>query len=368
MGGFGGDNLGDELICLSMITSLVKVRSEQEIKVFTFDKSVSKKNFPAFEGEFVDYCCIWDFVQVIKNLIRFHSSRKFRFYSEDVVVIGGGGLFYEHRMGHLISWFSRVLYLRLRRVDYLVHANSFHSPKGWFGGFLVRKIIGWAKFVTVRDRLSLRNLRLYGVSRDIDLCNDVVFGVPAKHAELNRNSGGGQVAFILRPWDSYGDVQVSFWAEKIQEVLKKGSGVDLLCFDLREDVSFANAIRDQVGMDLLGVKPLSADMGIESILSVISGYGAIVSMRFHGLVLSVMAGVPVLSIAYDDKVLGLCSDLGMDDFCKVLQGDDLALTNLTDVLDDVRSREGSFLDSCERLTADKSYEHLLIDAIRRCGK
>ncbi|MFZ3153181.1 polysaccharide pyruvyl transferase family protein [Pseudomonas sp.] len=368
MGGFGGDNLGDELICLSMIASLVKARSEQEIKVFTFDKNVSRKNFPNFEGEFVDYCCIWDFVQIIKNFIRLRLCRRFRFHSGDVVVIGGGGLFYEYSMGHLVSWFSRVLYLRLRHIDYVVHANSFHSPKGWLGVFFVKKIVGWAKFVTVRDRLSLRNLRLYGVSRDIELCNDVVFGIPAKRSEVNGSSGRSQVAFILRPWVSYGDVQVAFWAEKIQEVLREGGGVDLLCFDLREDVSFAHAIREQVGVDSLGIKPLSADMGIGSILSVISGYGAIVSMRFHGLVLSVMAGVPVLSIAYDDKILGLCSELGMDDFCKVLQGDDLALTDLADVLDDVRSRESSFLDSCERLTADKSYENLLIDAVRRCGK
>ncbi|MFQ6576118.1 polysaccharide pyruvyl transferase family protein [Pseudomonas sp. UM16] len=368
MGGFGGDNLGDELICLSMISSLVKVCSEEDVKVFTFNKVVSKRNFKNFKGEFLEYSSVWDFVQLVKNFIRLSFSRKFEFLKSDVVVIGGGGLFYEYKIGHLVSWFSRALYLRLRNVDFIIHANSFHAPKGRLGAFFVKKIIGWAKFVAVRDRVSLRNLRLYGISKNIGLCNDVVFGIPVDRSKVSRAGLGRRVAFILRYWEPYGSSQIDFWAKRIKEILDSGAGVDLLCFDLREDVSFANAIRERVGGEELKVEPLSVDVGIESILSVISDYESIVTMRFHGLVLSVMAGVPVLSIAYDDKVFGLCSELGVEDFCKVLRGDNLVLPDLPSMLEDVRSKSMVFNDSCKRLMADKSYENLLIDAIRRSGE
>ena len=47
-------------------------------------------------------------------------------------------------------------------------------------------------------------------------------------------------------------------------------------------------------------------------LALIGGAGLVISMRLHGVLFAAMCGVPVVGIAYDDKVAALLGELGCE--------------------------------------------------------
>ena len=62
--------------------------------------------------------------------------------------------------------------------------------------------------------------------------------------------------------------------------------------------------------------PLAPDEAIAGL----AGFGAIVTVRLHGLILAALAGVPAVSLRYDDKVAAAAAELGLADLCLPLEG------------------------------------------------
>ena len=84
-----------------------------------------------------------------------------------------------------------------------------------------------------------------------------------------------------------------------------------------------------------GLPGLEGRRDPEELVTLVGGYDAVVSMRYHGLVLGALAGRPVVALAAHGKVAGLAKDLG----CPAL-GPDASAGQVSEALAAASDRRG----------------------------
>jgi polysaccharide pyruvyl transferase WcaK-like protein len=75
-------------------------------------------------------------------------------------------------------------------------------------------------------------------------------------------------------------------------------------------------------------------------MDALSGASAVVSMRYHGLVLAAHAGVPCVSLAYENKMVEAASYLGVSDLCRHVA--DMSMEELLGLLESALDRADSY--------------------------
>ena len=73
---------------------------------------------------------------------------------------------------------------------------------------------------------------------------------------------------------------------------------------------------------------------------------AVVSMRYHGLVLAAHAGVPCVSLAYENKMVEAASYLGVSDLCRHVA--EMSMDELVGLLESALDQEGSYREFMKR--------------------
>lgn len=347
MGGFGGGNLGDELIGLAE-AGLLKASGIEPI-MYTFSPVVSAGIQP--EIKWVDYRDLPDYFQRIRNLVRRYSPGEER-QLPGLVVIGAGGLLYDRPITHLIGWHSRTLYLRRKGVPYVLFANSLRRPHSRLASFLLRDLLGHASSVSLRDQLSLDIANELCPRDDYFLASDPVLAL-GKEMASGRSipSVRGRVAVVPRPWSLLGaDGGLSFWRQLLEKLMAE-QGIDpvLVAFDPRMDIQFCEKLKVSLGLE--DVRSWDPACGLASAGSVFDGCEMVFGMRFHALILALLLEKPMLAFSYDEKVRGLMADLGLSSLCVELDGD------VSAALDFV-TRGRAYLEEQEAMVLDRMREYV----------
>ena len=350
MGGFGGGNLGDELIGLAE-AGFLKARGIEPV-LYTFSPPVSAGIQP--EVKWMDYRDLPDYFQRVRNLVRRYSPGKEQQQQlPDLVVIGAGGLLYDRPVTHLVGWHSRTLYLRRKGIPYALFANSLRRPRSRLAAFLLRDLLGHASSVSLRDQLSLDIANELCPRDDYFLTRDPVLALgremaPGREVPPVR----GRVAVVPRPWPLLGaDGGLSFWKQLLEKLMEE-QGIEpvLVAFDPRMDVQFCEQLKISLGLQ--DVRSWNPVRGLASAGSVFDGCEMIFGMRFHALILALLLEKPMLAFSYDEKVTGLMSDLGMSSLCLELDG------NVPAALDFV-TRGRDYLEEQESKVLDRMREYVL---------
>ena len=202
------------------------------------------------------------------------------------------------------------------------------------GRRFVRLALRLADYVSVRDEGSRRLLREIGVSREIAICPDLAHGlVHDRSPRPGGNRDGGRPIVAINAMPVYDE---RYWFESSPEknrrylnevaafaaaLLKDGCGVFFLA---------THPMDAAVAKDILGVMetehgqhpwdrdPVRAPATVPQLLREIESADLVVATRFHGTVLSLLVGRPVLAICYYRKTRELMADFG--------QGTDFAVT------------------------------------------
>jgi len=317
MGGFGGDNLGDELIGLAEAGFLRE--NGLEPLLYSFSPSVSQGVQP--EVSWLDYREFPDYFQRLRNLVRRYSTGE-RQLLPDAVIIGAGGLLYDTPLTHLIGWHSRTLFLRKRHIPYALFANSLRRPKSALARYLLREVLKHAVSVSLRDRLSLDIARELYPRDDYRLGRDPVLslGTLLRSAPA-RPAAKGRIAVVPRPWAASGkDGGLSFWQELLEGLVQQGLEPVLVAFDSRMDIEFCERLRSSLALGVVRSRD-SAGHGLADAGVLFDDCEMIFGMRFHALILALLLEKPMLAFSYDEKVTGLMADLGMSSLCYELDGD-----------------------------------------------
>jgi len=254
----------------------------------------------------------------------------------DLLIVGGGGFIYDYdariSAHNFLHGDPSLFYPHFRA---LVVAHALGVPSQVYGigvGPLVtaagrgltRTILGLAGAITVRDRLSLLELRAAGLDRaDLTVTADPALGLPPA-APTTPASGGRTVGFVARGWLQQGGGWTTSGAARHERYLDwLAAGADyaverwdatplFLPLQRRYDDDRASAARVIARMRH-GERARIAEglTGYRDLQTVLAGLDALVSGRLHPLILGCAAGVPPIGLALSPKVRAFLGDLGL---------------------------------------------------------
>jgi polysaccharide pyruvyl transferase WcaK-like protein len=254
----------------------------------------------------------------------------------DLLIVGGGGFIYDYdariSAHNFLHGDPSLFYPHFRA---LVVAHALGVPSQVYGigvGPLVtaagrgltRTILGLAAAITVRDPLSLLELRAAGLDRvDLAVTADPALGLPPS-APTATEDRGRTVGFVARGWLQQGGTWTTPGAARHERYLDwLAAGADyaverweatplFLPLQRRYDDDSASAARVIARMRH-GARARVADglTGYRDLQRALAGLDALVSTRLHPLILGCVARVPPIGIALSPKVRAFLDDLGL---------------------------------------------------------
>ncbi|MBS9784466.1 polysaccharide pyruvyl transferase family protein [Candidatus Gracilibacteria bacterium] len=304
----GKQNIGDEYILKSEYTYLKEKYPDTKFTIVTFDITstpiVDKKNV-----SYISYFPNNLKKHPLKN-IYFFLKQSFEIMRNDLIVVGGGGIFFDNEPNINFKKLIRQWKLRLSL------ARFFRKKICFFGISLeikssthlrqLRQIISKKDLVLVRNQKSKEMLLEIGVnSKKID---DVVFlnrQTSTKKCRTSTQENNKKIiGFSLRGG--------FFSLENIQElkrsikILKeKNYEIIFLSHSLvgdknTNDISFVE--------DIFGKEKYIITKSLEETEKMYEKIDIMVSMRFHSTILSAMGKIPCVILSYGPKTDALISD------------------------------------------------------------
>jgi polysaccharide pyruvyl transferase WcaK-like protein len=262
----------------------------------------------------------------------------------DLFVAPGTGLLTDwgtSALGRPYDLFKWCLVARLRgcRVHFVSTGAGpvFQPASRW----LIKASLALAHYRAYRDDFSRNYLERLRVDTAGDhVYPDLAFSLPPALMSPSPRQPGGRLTVGVGLMDYHGERGVSGGGESLyQEYLKKtgrfvswlvehnynvriliGDGSfdvrprrDLRAMLERDGVIYGTHIRDD--------EPTS----VEELLAQLAPLDAVVSPRFHNLLLALMLRKPVLSLSYHEKNTALMRSMGLGEYCQRIEEFDVAV-------------------------------------------
>ena len=297
-GYYGFDNLGDEAILAALLQEL-RVRHPDWTPVVLSDKPAATEALygtPSAERD--SLLMLWE-----------EMGRA------DLLISGGGGL-----LQNVTSQLSLVYYLsllelaRLRGTPYVILGQGLGPFCGPGVRRALRRYLGRAEAVVVRDADSLRLVESLGLTRPLvrKSADLALLLKPAGEATaealltaLGLASGEPAVGLTMRGW---GGKEPWEAAVELCDHFQGALGVRCVLLPFQpEDRALAWKIAAACRQEPL---VLDAPLLPAEMLSVIGRLGLLVTMRLHGLIFAAAQETPALGLAYDPKVYAFATEAG----------------------------------------------------------
>jgi len=286
----------------------------------------------------------WPLLRQASGELRFlRSSYRFARRSDLVIVAGsqqlnddwGGPWWHPFTM---MGWSLAVWAARVPLAFLSVGAGPFRSRLSvWFMKLSVRL----AGYCSVRDQESRMCLRAHGVKHDVPVVPDLVFGLRVAlppHASW-RPAGARRVvgintmpAFDSARWTDADqpvyDAYVRTIAEFADWLLQRGYDVAFFATHVRSDPDVGREVRSHMRhRESTRITEPRID-SLEELVDTLATFDAVLTTRYHGALISLLTGKPVVAIAYHPKTQDLMAAVGLS--ARVVDIRDLSLAALRD--------------------------------------
>jgi len=321
VGAAGFTNLGDDAILTAMLAELRRAVPGAEFVVAGGDPN----EIAAAYG--VEAVAVRDIRAVDAALAR-----------ADLAIVGGGGFIFDYDgiispydflrgdITYMFPYYRAALCARARDVPvyfYAVGVDSLVTPAG---RALTRDVLSLASAITVRDPLSLLELREAGVRCPvIEVTADPAVRIPPPRGTWDARPSGRVVAVVVRPWlrfagtwtasaAQYFERYVSWIAAAADHVVDAWGATPVFVAGQRysdDDLDVARRVVSAMGRPERGLVVPEVD-DEEQYRAAFSGADLVVSTRLHPLILAATAGVPVVGLAAGEKVRAFLGSLGLE--------------------------------------------------------
>lgn len=310
LGGYGGFNIGDELILSSLLSDLKKQFYAENITVLSLDADNTKKNH--------NINSVYAGKKIFGALITFKQL-----LFTDVLIIGGGGLIYDYGKSPntIINYLVRALIAIVLNKKLVFCAIGVGPVKLRLSKFLIPFVMNYASLITTRDHESNVLLRSLGVKKPTIITTaDPVFALEVgTKAELNSASlgtlqkkfskNGPKIAICLLPFfktahgnsDKDLEIQRIIASVAVHLISKYNANIVFLPFERQTDLDESITVSRLMGDDK-NVIVLKEDYSHSKVQEIISQMDLIVGMRLHSLILAALHKIPSVAIVYHPKV------------------------------------------------------------------
>jgi polysaccharide pyruvyl transferase WcaK-like protein len=249
----------------------------------------------------------------------------------DAIIFTGGGLLDDFWGGPwtLPFWvFTWVAAARLRGTKVLFHAVGYDRLTKRISRVLAISALRLAHYRSFRDAESLRLLQSFGLHEHCEVFPDLAFALDWSPT-ATESSAVGAPYVILNPvsermWThghdrSYADYLGAF-AVLARALIDRGLAVKLLSTQDRMDADALAHVANALGED---AKPYWQRLHVtrlDHFMALAQHARLVVSSRLHGLILALVAGTPVVSVAPMRKMTRVMIDAGLADFNLEMEG------------------------------------------------
>ncbi|MFT4643962.1 polysaccharide pyruvyl transferase family protein [Candidatus Marifrigoribacter sp. Uisw_064] len=296
----------------------------------------------------------------------FASKREKRVYKKllnsDKVIVSAGGYihdFYGYKkrvdtLDFIHSQLKKPYYIFSQSVGPFWEKDNFP---------MLNRIFNNASQVILRETYSLDHLKSVGYHNDnVTVTNDIAFYLHKDYAlKVDDNKKLKNIAINFRIWKY--ENKSSDNLEKATLLCKKliNEGYELnfisTCQGVKgyvDDSDFAEKIVNQLSDNMQShCVILKEKFSLNELIVTLSKQDAYIGMRLHGAILSLLAGIPALNIAYEDKTLGIFKSLGIEDYCFSYKEEFDVWNTKTDYFIE---NYHNYLNNVERITLEVSQE------------
>ncbi len=241
-----------------------------------------------------------------------------------LTVTGSGFLLYGYKSALYRINEIRKDKLQCKRV--VLNANISPFPNK-FAERVILKQLSRLDFITVRDKYSYNYIKKHLPNLQCEYYPDIAFSMPEDMiSDVSCENALGIAAYKS---------DYSGLFSRLCDEYAERTGNKILIFALdtgkENDLTAAEEIKK-------GMKHECEIIGYDGILKNIRRCSKIITTRFHSLVISLLAGVDIIPIAYSDKICHVLSDLKFDG--KVF---DLKKLDYGELFEEILSDNHSFL-------------------------
>jgi len=286
-GYFGFKNFGDEAI-LSVLVQKLKSLGHR-ITVISSDPEYTM-------GKFKHIRSVYTF-----NL----SDITGAIYKSDYLISGGGSLLQDATSLKSLIYYLFIIFTGLifgkKVIIFAQGIGPVNNPAGRaLTGFLLKH----CTYVSVRDQKSYEFLKKYGIEADI-LC-DPVFSTKIEPAAKTKT-----VAIQLRDCKAMNEDFIDRLAQKVSQEF---SDYVIEIFPFQKTLDFEVSKKFERALNLLNsdIKTTVFDnLTDEEITDRISRCEYMIAMRFHAIIIGLLAGVKTLAIDYDIKIEKIAAEFNL---------------------------------------------------------
>lgn len=285
-GYFGFKNFGDEAILSVLVAKLREYG--HKITIISSDTKYTKSKF-----RFVRSVYTFNIRDLIGAIAK-----------SDFLISGGGSLLQDTTSFKSLIYYLFVIFMGLifgKKV--IIFAQGIGPISNPVGQFLTGFLLRFCTYVSVRDVKSQELLKKWGVNSEL-LC-DPIFSTMIPEVQKEK-----RVAVQLRNCATMNEDFIDRLAQSVVTSFPDYM-IDIYSFQDTLDLEVCNKFERAVRLLNSDIRTtLFSGLTDEQTVSNIAKSEFMVAMRFHALIVGLLAGVKVLGINYDIKVEKLAKEFG----------------------------------------------------------
>lgn len=328
-GHFGENNVGDDILLLSLVAGLSKTLNVGELVIFTADvgKTVALLDREKMNGEYIRiiYSGRWGVREPGKSFFK-----SFSWLAATVTVlkkaslhlIGPGTIIKDSNRFFVAFWLLRAFLSYLLRRPFAFIGIGVGDVRFFHSRLLIWWLVNKAQFVTVRDTGSLEELKTLHVDRPFmasfpDLSFAGAFpSVKAYGANQIAKIGLNFRKFKIKHF-SVGVIR-SYENSIINLLLKMPKNMELVFYSFcnethQSDLDMFERITTIAGKHQVRITNLIYT-NLAELRNSIAACDVFIGTRYHSVLLAIQEGVPSVGLSYERKTVNFMQDAGLSDF------------------------------------------------------
>mgnify|MGYP002535735416 CR=1 FL=1 len=320
-GYYGFDNIGDESILRTLVSSLREHIPDCSLTVLSHNPASTREKYGV---EAVDRMSPVAILRAVKKC--------------DMLISGGGSLLQDvTSLRSLFYYLFIILMGKMAGKKVMLYSHGIGPIRNTLARKLTKIVCSKADLITVRDADSQTELLKMGISgRNIIVTADSVLALPVADKSIGQkilqNAGidinRPVLGISVRPWINDINCFKVIAAALKQFKSEHDAQIVLLPLQYPADLKSCAAVNSFL-KDEKDIYFLDSAYNTEEFLSLIGNFKLLLGMRLHALVFAAVMKVPLLAISYDPKVDAFVNTAG-----GVLAGsvDDIKKEQLVNVL------------------------------------
>jgi colanic acid/amylovoran biosynthesis protein len=246
----------------------------------------------------------------------------------DVAISCGGGFWVDSARRGIYVHLFEVASALLAGIPVICLGQSIGPLASGWRRWAVGRILSRTAAVVVRERESLKVARDLRIGhRILHLGTDMAFALaPAEESQTPTSRPGERlrVGVTARSWLFPGSRNRQ--QAQLQYERQLGTAIDNLIAHCDADVVFLPQVinppadDDRIVQRRIAaalkrpehIEMLEEDLAPEELIRYMAGLDLVIATRFHSAILSMLAHVPVVAIAYEHKTTGIMAEMGLD--------------------------------------------------------